>query len=232
MTISSDLKFGEPISVWLLFILGVAALLFFVLTYRIQLSVPPRVRRWLTALRLAAVAILLFCLLQPFIRQYFSESQRNHVAILLDRSQSMTIPDEAERGRFDVAREQVFERPRQVVLRVRKVTGESVPAVVKRHTHRLLRHRSTRASKTAIRSHETERPRILALPYRTRCRPKESRTVSKGALNSSVVFHFFLLVRDALFVLRRADPEASIFAEGASEFGIAHRRARTEDTER
>ena len=106
MITSYDLKFGVPFSVWLLFFLGVAALLVFVLTYRLQRSVPPRVRRLLTALRLAAVAILLFCLLQPFIRQYFSESQRNHVAILLDRSQSMTIPDEAGRGRFDFAREQ------------------------------------------------------------------------------------------------------------------------------
>ena len=41
MTTSYDLTFGVPFSVWLLFFLGVAALLVFVLTYRMQRSVPP-----------------------------------------------------------------------------------------------------------------------------------------------------------------------------------------------
>jgi uncharacterized membrane protein len=96
MSPTYDLKAALPVNPWLLVFLAGFAGLVFVLTYRIQRSITPARRKLLTALRLASAAILVFCLLQPFLRKNFRETRPNHVAVVLDISQSMSIPDGAD----------------------------------------------------------------------------------------------------------------------------------------
>ena len=53
----------------------------------------PRDRVILTAIRLAVLAVLLFCLLRPTLVVRAAVNQQNVVAVLLDDSSSMQIPD-------------------------------------------------------------------------------------------------------------------------------------------
>jgi len=79
-----------------------------VLTYRrVRVSEGrPRDRVILTSLRVAALALLLFCLFRPTLIVRASVPQQNVVAVLLDDSKSMQIPDWAGKARAEFVRQQ------------------------------------------------------------------------------------------------------------------------------
>jgi uncharacterized membrane protein len=60
----------------------------------------------LTSLRLAALGLVLFCLFRPTLVVRAAVDQQNVVAVLLDDSRSMQIPDEADKPRGQYVREQ------------------------------------------------------------------------------------------------------------------------------
>lgn len=65
-----------------------------------------RDRAVLTAIRMAALAVALFCLLRPTLVVRASVPQQNVVAVLLDDSRSMQIPDWQGKARGELVREQ------------------------------------------------------------------------------------------------------------------------------
>ncbi|MFN2564040.1 MAG: glutamine amidotransferase [Gemmatimonadaceae bacterium] len=96
-----ELAIGAPASVWLIvavaLLIGVPA----VLTYaRAQGKDGRRDRIVLAALRGAALALLLICLLRPRLLVSAAVPQRNYVGILIDDSRSMRVADggSVERG--------------------------------------------------------------------------------------------------------------------------------------
>jgi uncharacterized membrane protein len=60
----------------------------------------------LTALRLATLGVVLFCLFRPTLVVRAAVNQRNVVAVVLDDSRSMQIPDAGGKPRADYVREQ------------------------------------------------------------------------------------------------------------------------------
>src|SRR5688572_12892967 len=60
----------------------------------------------LTTLRVAALAVVLFCLFRPTLVVRAAVAQQNVVAVLLDDSRSMQIPDEGGMSRADFVRSQ------------------------------------------------------------------------------------------------------------------------------
>ena len=60
----------------------------------------------LTGLRLCTLGLLLFCLFRPTLVVRAAVNQRNVVAVVLDDSRSMQIPDVGGRPRADYVREQ------------------------------------------------------------------------------------------------------------------------------
>jgi uncharacterized membrane protein len=60
----------------------------------------------LTGLRIAALGLVLFCLFRPTLVVRAAVAQQNVVAVLLDDSRSMMIPDEGEAPRADFVRNQ------------------------------------------------------------------------------------------------------------------------------
>jgi uncharacterized membrane protein len=60
----------------------------------------------LTSLRLAALALVLFCLFRPTLVVRAAVDQQNVVAVLLDDSRSMQIPDQGDTSRGQYVREQ------------------------------------------------------------------------------------------------------------------------------
>src|ERR1041384_507720 len=76
-------------------VLAAAAAALAIVTYRgVQVSAGrPRDRIVLTTLRLAVLAIVLFCLFRPTLVVRAAVNQQNVVAVLLDDSSSMQIPD-------------------------------------------------------------------------------------------------------------------------------------------
>ncbi len=80
--------------VWV-FLLALAALVF--LAFRLYRRVPPAVspalRAALLALRISAIAVLVFVLLEPVLRFSRTSTERPIVAVLLDTSRSMAIAD-------------------------------------------------------------------------------------------------------------------------------------------
>jgi uncharacterized membrane protein len=82
---------------------GGVAVLSAVLSYRWAARASSRDRAILITLRAIAVAIMLFCLMRPVLILRASVPQQNYVAVLLDDSRSMRIPDQADgppRGAF------------------------------------------------------------------------------------------------------------------------------------
>src|SRR5918997_2931123 len=89
-----ELAIGAPASIWL--ILGVGLLMGVpaVLTYaRAQGKGGRRDRIVLGALRGAALALLLVCLMRPRLLVSAAVPQRNYVGILIDDSRSMRVAD-------------------------------------------------------------------------------------------------------------------------------------------
>src|SRR5688572_1060831 len=60
----------------------------------------------LTTLRVAALAVVLFCLFRPTLVVRAAVAQQNVVAVLLDDSRSMQIPDQNNKARAQFLREQ------------------------------------------------------------------------------------------------------------------------------
>src|SRR5687767_7716589 len=78
-----------------------------VVTYRgVRSKGRLRDRIVLTVLRMAALALLLFCLFRPTLVVRAAIPQQNVVAVLLDDSRSMQIPDWAGQARGAYVREQ------------------------------------------------------------------------------------------------------------------------------
>src|SRR5688500_9762551 len=65
----------------------------------------------LTALRVAALALVLFCLFRPTLIVRAAVPQQNVVAVLLDDSRSMQIPDWAGKPRAEYVRAEFGETP-------------------------------------------------------------------------------------------------------------------------
>ena len=88
-----------------------------VVTYRgVRVKRSVRDRVVLTTLRLLALALVLFCLFRPTLVVRAAVNQQNVVAVLLDDSRSMQIPDFNGRPRADYVREQ-FAAPDSPLLR-------------------------------------------------------------------------------------------------------------------
>ena len=87
----------------------------------------------LTALRMAALALVLFCLFRPTLVVRAAVNQQNVVAVLLDDSRSMQIADWAGKPRGDVPPGAVRRRRQPAPeVAVRSVPGARVPVLVHR----------------------------------------------------------------------------------------------------
>lgn len=88
--------FGEPAwgSWWIAALLGVVALVIVLTTYRRSIAhLPPSTRRILIALRLGSWLVLLFLLFRPTLEFTKKDDQPVVVALVTDRSRSMTVND-------------------------------------------------------------------------------------------------------------------------------------------
>ena len=86
--------------------LVVAVMVLAVLTYRgVRAKGRLRDRVVLTALRMAALALVLFCLFRPTLIVRAAVAQQNVVAVLLDDSRSMQIPDVNGQARGEYVRQ-------------------------------------------------------------------------------------------------------------------------------
>lgn len=100
-----DFTFLTPWPVGVLLAVGVAVAAVAVVTYRGTGQKASRADRGiLSTLRIAALAVLLFALLQPTLVLDSVVEQRNFVGVLLDDSRSMTLPGEDEGTRADFVR--------------------------------------------------------------------------------------------------------------------------------
>ena len=109
-----------------------------VITYRrVRGKGTLRDRLVLTALRMAALALVLFCLFRPTLVVRAAVPQQNVVAVLLDDSRSMQIPDWDGKPRGEFVREQ-FGAADSPLLQgaVRPVPGADVPLLVDRRPRR------------------------------------------------------------------------------------------------
>ena len=89
-------------------ILVLAAVIGTILTYRSARvrGAPMKHRIVLTALRLATLGLMLFCLFRPVLVVRAAVSQQNFIGVLIDDSRSMQIADEAGQTRGAVVRQQ------------------------------------------------------------------------------------------------------------------------------
>lgn len=97
--------FGAGRSSFLLLLIGAAVAVPALLTYtRVRASSTRVDRAILGAMRMAAVAVILFCLFRPMLVLSEAVPQRNVLGILLDDSRSMRIADVDGRSRADFVR--------------------------------------------------------------------------------------------------------------------------------
>ncbi len=99
----ADFAFAAPWPVWLVAVLGLGAGAWTVFTYARAARGDRRDRTILAALRLGALATLVFALAGPVLLVATVVPQQNFLAILLDDSRSMRIADEGGRPRADAA---------------------------------------------------------------------------------------------------------------------------------
>ncbi len=94
---------------WLIPLIGALGAEMVLWSYRYQRgSVSPRRGRWLTALRLSELAILLWILLQPVWSRYVDREIEREVILMIDDSASMDLIDDGQtRTRSELAREQL-----------------------------------------------------------------------------------------------------------------------------
>jgi hypothetical protein len=103
-----DFTFGAPAPIVILLLVGAAIAVPAVLSYRrVRAKSTPRDRTVLRALRIAALVVLIVCLLRPMLLLNAAVPQRNFVGVLIDDSRSMQIADRAGRQRADWIRDSV-----------------------------------------------------------------------------------------------------------------------------
>ncbi len=103
-----DLAFGAPVSVIVLAAIGLVVAAAAALTYgRVRVRSTRRDRWVLTALRVAALAVLVACLFRPMLLLSEAVPQRNFVGVLIDDSRSMQIADRDGKERADFVRAQI-----------------------------------------------------------------------------------------------------------------------------
>lgn len=91
---SSGIQFPFLPSLWILIPAAIGLVVLWAWVYRWADQVTGRgVRRWLTAIRIGVTLIVLFCICHPILRKFQKTEQQSTVAILLDASRSMSIPD-------------------------------------------------------------------------------------------------------------------------------------------
>jgi uncharacterized membrane protein len=99
-----EFAFGAPHALALIVVLSLAAAGLAVVTYRrVGARSAARDRSVLTAIRVGAILLLMFCLMRPMLVLSMALPQRNFVGILMDDSRSMAIADEGKERRGDVA---------------------------------------------------------------------------------------------------------------------------------
>jgi len=104
-----DFAFGAPAPMAILLLVGAAIAVPAVLSYRrVRAKSSPRDRTVLRALRIAALVVLIVCLLRPMLLLNAAVPQRNFVGVLIDDSRSMQIADRAGRQRADWIRDSVI----------------------------------------------------------------------------------------------------------------------------
>jgi len=95
-----ELSLAASWPVWLLVVGGLAVALPVILSYAgPRGEAGPLERAALAGIRLAIVALLVLCLLQPTLTLTSVVPQRNFVAVLVDDSRSMTVADDGEEAR-------------------------------------------------------------------------------------------------------------------------------------
>ncbi len=101
-----DFTFGAPVPVMAVVLLAAAVAVPALLTYvRVRGKSTVRDRVVLTALRVAALLVLVACLFRPMLLLSEAVPRRNFVGVLLDDSRSMRIADRAGRTRADFVRD-------------------------------------------------------------------------------------------------------------------------------
>jgi len=111
-----DFTFGAPAPIAILLIVGAAIAVPAVLSYqRVRGKSSERDRWILRGLRVAALAVLIVCLLRPMLLLNAAVPQRNFVGVLIDDSRSMQIADRGGRERADWVRDSVS-APRSALI--------------------------------------------------------------------------------------------------------------------
>lgn len=106
-----DLAFGAPAPVIVLALAGLAIAAAAVFSYTRVRGKSTRRDRWvLTALRTAALLVLVTCLFRPMLLLSAAVPQRNFVGVLIDDSRSMQIADRGGEQRADFVRSQIAGR--------------------------------------------------------------------------------------------------------------------------
>ncbi len=115
-----DFVFGAPAPITILLLVGAAIAVPAVISYR-RVRGRSSVRdRWiLRGLRVAALALLLVCLLRPMLLLNAAVPQRNFVGVLIDDSRSMQIGDRGTRQRADWIRDSVMAAKSAVLTSLR-----------------------------------------------------------------------------------------------------------------
>jgi hypothetical protein len=103
-----DFTFGAPAPVAIVLLVGAAVTALAVVSYlRVRGKSSPRDRWVLRGLRIAALVVVLLCLLRPMLLLNAAVPQRNFVGVLIDDSRSMQIADRAGRQRADWIRDSI-----------------------------------------------------------------------------------------------------------------------------
>jgi uncharacterized membrane protein len=103
-----DFTFGAPAPIAILLLAGAALAVPAVLSYRRVRGKSSSRDRWvLRGLRVAALAVLIVCLLRPMLLLNAAVPTRNFVGVLIDDSRSMQIADRGGRERADWIRDSV-----------------------------------------------------------------------------------------------------------------------------
>lgn len=101
-----EFAFGAPVSVMIVVVLAAAVAVPALATYfRVRGKSAPRDRAILSALRIAALLVLVACLFRPMLLLSEAVPRRNFIGVLLDDSRSMRIADRNGRSRADFVRD-------------------------------------------------------------------------------------------------------------------------------
>src|SRR5260221_5853703 len=102
-----DFVLGASRAMVLAILVAAAAAAYALLTYRGVARTEPRDRAILMALRVAALAVIVFCLLKPTLILKAAVPQQNFLGVLIDDSRSMQIADREGQPRSDFVRQRL-----------------------------------------------------------------------------------------------------------------------------